>query len=104
MAGLFPSGHDALVRALMERRRDDERKRVAWSRAFVVPGYDPTVWRRDEYRSWIRFADYGDRGSAYGWEVDHVIPLARGGTDIDSNLRALHWRANASLGGLLGRR
>ena len=81
----------------------DFRKRVAWGNASPMIGRDPNVWRQDDYGSIIRWGDYGDRKSAYGWEIDHRVPTALGGTDASSNLRALHWQNNATLGGLLGK-
>jgi hypothetical protein len=68
----------------------------------VAPGYDPAVWRYDDYGHLIRFADYGDRQSAYGWEIDHIHATMLGGSDSLDNLRPLHCRQNASLGGMLG--
>ena len=51
----------------------------------------------------IRFSDYGDRNSEFGWEFDHYpIPASLGGSDDIFNLRPLHCTTNASLGGLLG--
>lgn len=68
----------------------------------MIPGYDPNVWRRDAFGHPIRFSDYGDRSSLYGWEQDHILPKALGGSDALDNLRPLHCKNNASLGGILG--
>ena len=74
----------------------EQRRRVAaWNKAIAVSGYDSNVYRRDRFGMWIRWSDYGNRQSQYGWEIDHVVPLARGGTDDLSNLQALHWQSNA---------
>jgi hypothetical protein len=70
-------------------------KRVtAWQKANPVHGRDPNEWRVDAYGNLIRFDDHGDRSSPYGWEIDHIVPRARGGDDWLTNTRALHWRAN----------
>ena len=37
------------------------------------------------------FDKYGDTSSDYGWEIDHIKPVARGGTDNLNNLQALYW-------------
>ncbi len=66
-----------------------------WNQCRTIPNYDPNEWRYDDLGNLIRLQNYGDRQSQYGWEIDHRIPLARGGTDDRSNIRALHWQANA---------
>jgi hypothetical protein len=54
-------------------------------------------------RNLLHFPSYGDRQSAHGWEIDHhPIPQALGGSDDIDNLRPLHCRSNAALGGLRG--
>ncbi|MCB9047275.1 MAG: HNH endonuclease [Chitinophagales bacterium] len=42
--------------------------------------------------------EFGNRGSEYGWEIDHIIPVAAGGTDNIHNLQALHWKVNEEKG------
>ena len=59
-------------------------------------------WRLDHFGSLLKWSDHGDRNSPHGWEIDHIVPAALGGTDHPSNLRPLHWRRNAAMGGLLG--
>ena len=76
-------------------------KLAVWAKGSPIPGYDPNVWRRDEYGNAMRYSDYGNRASDFGWERDHIVALALGGLDIMDNMRPLHWRANASLGGML---
>ena len=49
----------------------------------------------------MKYSDFGNRASQFGWERDHVVALALGGTETVDNMRPLHWRANASLGGML---
>jgi hypothetical protein len=69
-------------------------KSVAWNKAKVVDSNDPNVWRKDDCDAWIKWSDYGDRDSQYGWEVDHITSKEHDGTDADSNLRALQWQNN----------
>lgn len=45
----------------------------------------------------IRFEDYG-RYSATGWQIDHVVPKARGGSDHPRNLEPAHSLCNAYKG------
>ncbi|MCY4662048.1 MAG: HNH endonuclease signature motif containing protein [Acidobacteria bacterium] len=74
---------------------DEQTKVLVWQKGTVIPGYDPTQWRRDEDGNALSFAAYGDRSSDYGWEIDHIHPVAEGGGDSIANLRPLHWRVNS---------
>jgi len=75
-----------------------EQKSAAWNKAQVVANNDPNAWRGDECGAWINWKEYGNRDSQYGWEVDHITSKDHGGTDANSNLRALQWQNNASKG------
>jgi hypothetical protein len=45
-------------------------RRVAtWSKAAPIPGCDKAIWRCDDQGRIIRWADYGDRFSRYGWAM-----------------------------------
>lgn len=44
----------------------------------------------------ISRAQYGNRSSELGWEIDHIRPVSKGGTDHIDNLQPLHWRTNSS--------
>lgn len=68
-----------------------------WDKARSVPGYDPNIWRKDFAGAWIRKDSYGLH-SQYGWEIDYLKPLSRGGTSDKTNLIALHWRNNNTKG------
>lgn len=67
-----------------------------WEKGAVVNGYDPQVWRKDQCGAWMGRAQYGNRNSQYGWEIDHIKPASEGGGDELSNLRPLQWQNNAS--------
>ena len=70
------------------------RRLYAWEQLDYVSGKEPKEWRQDAYGRAIYYPEYGKRDSDFGWEVDHIIPLAEGGEDIVANLRALHWQSN----------
>jgi hypothetical protein len=45
-------------------------KRVAiWNRAATIPGCDKAIWRCDDQGRIIRWSDYEDRFSRYGWTI-----------------------------------
>ena len=66
---------------------------AVWNKGQIVSGQDPTIYRKDSCGVWMAKAHYGTTGD-YGWEVDHVKPVARGGTDDVNNLQPLQWRNN----------
>lgn len=41
---------------------------------------------------------HGDTDSDYGWEIDHIKPCSKGGTDTLTNLQPLHWETNREKG------
>lgn len=76
----------------------EHRAPVVWSKGKVVDGYDPDEWRKDFFGRWMKFSEYGNRDSKCGWEIDHVIPRARGGEDVFDNLQPLQWESNLEKG------
>ena len=72
----------------------DEIKLAVWAKGAIVEGYDPKKYRKDHCEAWMQYGKYGDRGSDFGWEIDHITPESRGGTDELSNLRPLQWENN----------
>ena len=69
-------------------------KNAVWEKGHPIPGRAPSKLRKDDYGNTIRNKDYGNRNSTFGWEIDHIVPKADGGTDDLSNLRPLQWEAN----------
>jgi 5-methylcytosine-specific restriction endonuclease McrA len=64
-----------------------------WEKATEVVGNDPNIWRKDFAGAWIRKDLYGTNTN-YGWEIDHLNPISRGGGDAINNLYPLHWKNN----------
>jgi hypothetical protein len=70
---------------------------AVWRKAHIAPGHNPAVYRRDTCGAWISRVAYGTTGD-YGWEVDHIVPASRGGTDEVRNLQPLQWQNNRGKG------
>lgn len=64
-----------------------------WQKSTQVDRNDPNIWRKDIAGAWIRRDQYG-KSTEYGWEIDHIFPASRGGTDSIENLLPLHWKNN----------
>ena len=70
--------------------KQDKDKTRTWNALKSIPGKDPDVWRKDRYGNVVRYASYGTKKGKYAWELDHIKPKSKGGTDKPANLQALH--------------
>lgn len=76
---------------------NDEIKDMVWNKAkFISDANERLGFRKDQCDAWIKYSEYGNRQSDYGWEIDHITPVSKGGDDSLANLRPLHWNNNAS--------
>jgi hypothetical protein len=75
----------------------EDLKRAAWSRTSPVGGHS-NAWefRKDRLGNMVRWADYGNRKSPFGWELDYIEPRSVAVSPDPDNLQALHWRATAA--------
>lgn len=68
--------------------------KAVWEKGSIALNNDPLLWRKDQCGAWIKRSDYGNTSSEYGWEIDHIKPQSKGGTNSLSNLRPLQWQNN----------
>ena len=78
----------------------NDQKQKAWENAASVRGKDPAMYRKDPYGNVMYKPSYG-KSSEMGWDVDHITPKARGGSDATRNLQALNSSVNRSKGDTL---
>ncbi|MCW5596566.1 MAG: HNH endonuclease [Rhodocyclaceae bacterium] len=71
---------------------------AVWSKGKVIDGYDPKAWRYDICGMPMKFEEYGNTNSKHGWEIDHIKPVAKGGSDDLANLQPLQWDNNRRKG------
>jgi 5-methylcytosine-specific restriction endonuclease McrA len=73
-------------------------KKIVWNKGSVIEGFLPEIWRRDKCGRAMKFSEHANRKSEYGWEIDHIVPVAHNGTDELSNLQPLYWGNNLDKG------
>jgi len=72
---------------------------MVWNKATMVPGYDPMMYRKDTCGAWMQRDKHGETTvGGYGWEVDHILPVNKGGSDVLENLQPLQWQNNRRKG------
>ena len=88
----------AMLAERLNRRPDEALKRAVWDKGRIIGGFPPEDWRWDTYGYVIRYADFGNRGSRYGWEIDHFHDAIRSGGDPLMELRPLNCCSSADPG------
>lgn len=59
-----------------------------FGKAKKIKGKDPNRYRKDDFGNVIFFDSYG-LNSEMSWEIDHIKPKSKGGSDKNRNLRPL---------------
>ena len=75
-----------------ERQKDH-----CWEKAPKRSSLNENEYRFGAAGALIKYDDYGE-DSEFGWNIDHKIPTSAGGSDEDSNIRAMHWENNLAKG------
>ena len=72
-------------------------KRSVFMKGAVIEGFRANVWRRDMCGHAMKYVEHGVEGK-FGWEIDHIKPVADGGGDELLNLQPLWWQNNRKKG------
>lgn len=82
---------DTLIEALSEKIRF--RKSAAGQRALMTTALRERIKRRDNYTCHYCGVAVSDEPHLL-LEIDHIVPVSKGGTSTEANLQTLCWRCN----------
>lgn len=91
---MTPNFKDYLAGRLDEASLPEQTLDAVWEKGEKILGKDPGKFRADVCGALMQRDKYGNRKHVNGWEVDHIKPKSKGGSNDLKNLQPLQWENN----------
>jgi len=72
---------------------DKDIKDKVWNKAKKINGKNPNLYRLDPYNTEVFFHSHG-KNSLKGWNIDHIKPISKNGSNDIINLQVLNSKIN----------